>query len=380
MNATRMLLAIVLAVATGRSLLALPYTVLHTFSGPDGSRPEGIVLVGSRLYGSTDFEGANGHGTIFALDVDGTGFEVLRHPVPLETGSGAPIAVGGATIYGTSVANAGAVFQMDTDGTNYQTVFPFTTLANHLWRPRGFALSGSTLYGTTQEGGLGTGGVYRVNTDGTGYQQLHAFTAAEGTALYAPTVSGSTIYAINVNGGVHASGMIYRIETDGSGFDVLHDFLPNDGSPAGSLLEHEGVLYGGMDDFIFRINIDGTGFEVLHTFNFTNGFGASTSLVYSGGSLYGGTLSTVFRIDADGSDFRTLHTFNPNTDGRPFGPLVMSGKTLFGTNLFNSATGNDGRIYSLVVPEPQTWLLIALGWPALACRGGLWRRAARRGE
>src|SRR3990172_4202518 len=49
------------------------YTLLHSFSGPDGEHPSAaLVLAGdSALYGSTTSGGAFGHGTIFRVNSAG---------------------------------------------------------------------------------------------------------------------------------------------------------------------------------------------------------------------------------------------------------------------------------------------------------------------
>jgi uncharacterized repeat protein (TIGR03803 family) len=62
------------------------FTNLHTFSatsGPsyansDGALPQGLILSGNTLYGEANVGGANGNGTVFALNTDGTGFTNLH--------------------------------------------------------------------------------------------------------------------------------------------------------------------------------------------------------------------------------------------------------------------------------------------------------------
>ena len=57
--------------------------ILHSFTGDDGLMPtDGLILVGSTLYGTThggsDGSGNPHDGTCFKVNVDGTGFSVLR--------------------------------------------------------------------------------------------------------------------------------------------------------------------------------------------------------------------------------------------------------------------------------------------------------------
>ena len=65
------------------------YQVLHEFAGKpdDGATPYGsLTLVGSRLYGMTSTGGSggisgggSGYGVIFAIDTDGSNYQVLHH-------------------------------------------------------------------------------------------------------------------------------------------------------------------------------------------------------------------------------------------------------------------------------------------------------------
>ena len=55
------------------------FTPLHTFSGADGSGPYGALAVGSDnlLYGTTENGGTSSWGTVFRVNLDGTGFQTL---------------------------------------------------------------------------------------------------------------------------------------------------------------------------------------------------------------------------------------------------------------------------------------------------------------
>src|SRR5262249_15156349 len=61
------------------------FQVLHGFTGGqispsnDGGMPYGAVTVyGSKIYGMTRFGGASTRGTIFSINTDGTGFQILH--------------------------------------------------------------------------------------------------------------------------------------------------------------------------------------------------------------------------------------------------------------------------------------------------------------
>ena len=107
------------------------FTNLYTFSivdpfsltNIDGANPPAsLVLYGARLFGITEYGGFNNHGTIFAINTDGTGF---------------------TNLYNFTASTVSATY------TNMDGVNPST----------GLVPAGSKLYGTTSAGGIwGSGG------------------------------------------------------------------------------------------------------------------------------------------------------------------------------------------------------------------------------
>lgn len=153
--------------------------VLSTNS--DGGFPPAILtLLGNTLYGTANGGGTYGHGTVFAINTDGSGFRNLHnfYPFPVPP------------------------YQNSADGIS----------------PAGgrLALSGNTLYGTTASGGAAGGGiVFAVNTDGTGFTNLHSLVGGtEGAAPFtAPTMSGNILYGTANYGGSPGatSGTLFRL-------------------------------------------------------------------------------------------------------------------------------------------------------------------------
>jgi uncharacterized repeat protein (TIGR03803 family) len=202
------------------------FTNLHSFSpisgalfsNPDGAYPLGdLVLSGSTLYGTASEGGAEGNGTIFAVNIDGTGFTNLHnfsvayaHPSGYYTNDDGAnpfggLVISGNRIYGTAVyggqTGQGAVFALGTDGTGFINLHTFATVARdstgYLTNRDGanpsatLVSAGNLLCGTTQNGGpFGHGTVFALPTTGISFNQLHAFTGGEASA--APhTASGS---------------------------------------------------------------------------------------------------------------------------------------------------------------------------------------------
>ena len=343
----------------------------------DGGNPQAaLVASGSALYGTASQLGSGGSGTVFALSL-ATGYAVL-HPF---TKLSAPYYSDGT----------------NTDGANPEA---------------GLILSGNTLYGTAEYGGTnGEGTVFRVNTDGSGFTNLHNFAAIPHAStknsdganpIGGLVLSGSTLYGTAQNGGTNGWGTIFAVEANGMGFTNLYHFA--DGSDgalpvAGFILSGNTLYgttsYGGSSNTgggtVFAINTNGTGFTNLHSFtaqvNGANGDGYAprAGLVLLGNTLYGtasggGTsgYGTVFAVNINGTGFVTLHSFSAvqtnstgvptNSDGTyPYGTLVISSNTLFGTAAFGGTNG-DGTLFSLLALGPELSIArsgtnVILTWP-----------------
>ena len=89
-----------LALAAGQ---AQTYSVLHQFSGSDGSLPRGrLVLSGSTLYGTTSSGGSSGWGVAFKVSTDGSGYTVLKSFSVPDGANPDGLALAGNTLYGTT--------------------------------------------------------------------------------------------------------------------------------------------------------------------------------------------------------------------------------------------------------------------------------------
>jgi uncharacterized repeat protein (TIGR03803 family) len=362
------------------SAAAQIFTTLHAFTAVDfnagtnydGANPSSKLILSSNiLYGVTQDGGTNGNGTVFAINIDGTGFTIL-HSFTAGDGS-----------------------------------FPNFTNADGA-APTGLTLSGGTLYGISYGGGTnGSGTVFAVSTNGAGFTVLHTFAAGSGSfpnftnsdganPVTGLILSGSTLYGTATQGGTNASGTVFAVNTNGTGFTMLHAFAPLDQTygtniegayPYNGLILSDSTLYGTASQggtngsgTVFSVNTDGTGFAVLHTFkklefqldsNFgTNSDGISPDgLILSGGTLYGtaaggGTngTGTVFAINTNSAALIVLHTFAAsdgyftnftenititNDDGaNPYAGLILSGNTLYGIT-FAGGTNSSGTMFAM---------------------------------
>ena len=283
------------------------FSILHSFTSypSDGDTPvAGLTISGSTLYGTTASGGSDisKHGTVFKINTDGTGYSLLHKFNPNSTGDGdfpyGGLTLASSTLYGTASeggANGlGTVFKINTDGTGFSLVHSFSGSGMGATPHDTLAISGSTLYGVTSTA------VYKVNVDGSGYTLLHTF--AGGADGMSPsgglTLAGVTLYGSTASGGADNSGTIYRINPDGTGYGTLYSFTGgvSDGkNPRGDVLVVGSTLFGttsASHTTVYQVNTDGTDFALLHSFgSIPDGFEPHAGLILSQSVLFGTTFS-----------------------------------------------------------------------------------------
>ncbi len=153
-------------------------------------------------------------------------------------------------------------FRVNADGTDFTNLYIFHGSDGQ--NPTGgLTPSGNTLYGTTFGGG-GTGKhgtIFEINTDGSGFATLFTFSGTNGSAAVAPMILfGNTLFGTTRSGGTNVAGSIFRIDTDGNNFTNLYSFTNGlDGSlPESVLAISSNFLFGTTTagwDFQFRHDI-----------------------------------------------------------------------------------------------------------------------------
>jgi uncharacterized repeat protein (TIGR03803 family) len=321
------------------------FTILHSFTGgDDGDTPESrLVLSGSTLYGTTAGGGVNRGGTVFSINTSGMNFTPLYSFTGGNDG-GNPntggLILSGGVLYGTTVGggtnNNGTVFKINTGNSSFTSLYSFSATA---YCPQensytnsdganpssGLVLSGGTLYGTANGGGVnGVGTVFAINTGGTGFTNLHSFsqvinsTNSDGAGPAAGLVlAGGRLYGSANGGGSYGSGTLFSLNINGTGFTLLHTFtdgpLGDGGNPSEDMILFGTTLIGddGAGD-VFAINTNGTDYLILYSLNGTtdgaqaggpDGGPQSGGLVLASGTLYGtaeaqgaGGYGTVFAL------------------------------------------------------------------------------------
>lgn len=283
-----------------------------------------------------------------------------------------------STTLGGGTIGQGALFTIDTEGTNYAVEHNFFT-SNSGMQPSGdLAIDGSTLFGTTEFGGASSpfiGTVYSVGTDGTSPVILHEFAggATDGARPAGGVLRiGSTLYGTTITGGDDDAGTIFSVGTDGSNFTLLHEFDDTNGlSPVGGLVLANGKFFGttdigGQDDLglLYSIDTDGSNYTVLH--EFTEDLDGERpdgafpgEIIANGNTIYGVTgeggtdeAGAIYKINSDGTGYSVLHSFEEDAFGEypeggfPRNAMAISGTTLVGTTTFGGA--NDlGVVFSI---------------------------------
>jgi uncharacterized repeat protein (TIGR03803 family) len=360
---TFMFLFLTLAAQSAR---AQTFTVIHTFTGPDGSYPQTGVTIDAagNLYGTTVGGGATGNGTVFELSNPGSGW-VLN------------------------------------------TLYSFSWLSSGGSDPQGritVAQDGS-LYGTAQYGGIGQcfegygcGVVFRLEAASPGESWtetvVHSFSGKsdggnpQGDLTFD---AAGDIYGIAGGGGSpggdciwpspYSCGTAYKLTPSSNGWliSVLHYFQMEiagywgtDGSsPRGGLvLDNAGNVYGTTlqggrhgDGTIYQLSPHGSRWteQIL---NNSDGVPSNDGLIMdASGNIYGTTLyggdndaGTVFELSlVNGTwTYNTIFAAFPSDGGNctdlgcgPQGRLLMDAAgNLYGTTIGGGAYGY-GNVFKL---------------------------------
>ena len=235
------------------------------------------------LYGAARTGGTNGTGTLFRIARDGTGFQVL-HTFAANTSaanSGLTVTVDGAAptgqlvqdadgvLYGTASSGGnngrGTVFRINADGTGFQVLHHFSAAAftegvaknDDGTLPFGGLVDGNDgfLYGmASQAGRNGFGVIFAIKPDGSEFNTLHTFSNTDGARPLAELQLGTDgkLYGTTAGGGVSSGttvsglGTLFAIDRTGTNFTKLHDFVNANGTgPSSKVIEQApGVFLG----------------------------------------------------------------------------------------------------------------------------------------
>jgi uncharacterized repeat protein (TIGR03803 family) len=363
-----------LATASDTSAADSRLSVLHTFTGADGSRSAASLVQATdgNFYGTTQDGGAFTRGTIFRMTP--AGVVTVMHSFAGGVDGNTPLAAltqaTDGNFYGTTYfgggLSLGCVFRMTPAG-SVTIIHGFGTGTDGA-NPRAALIQASdgNLYGTTEKGGgRDRGTFFGMTLTGQTIFKYEFSGAADGAYPFAPVIQAKNgaLYGTVRSGDFSTFGRVFRVF--GGVVSVLHTFTSGaDGAnPVAALLEGaDGNLYGTThfggtfnQGTAFRMTPGGAVTIIKSFSGGTDGANPDTALIQPrDGNFYGAASASA--TAGDGTLYKmsplgvvtTLHTFTGGTDGgTPLGGLIeaAAGK-LYGTTSESGASA-DGVIYRL---------------------------------
>lgn len=354
-------------------------TTLHNFSSLlSGSQPWGTPFQASngKLYGMTN-TGGNGYGTIFSYDISASSLQKLLDfygKLNGETPKGKLVLASDGKLYGTTQyggsGGSGTIFSFDPVAKTLSKLLDLNSTTGDT--PVGGLVQGNDgkLYGLSFRGGYyGKGTLYRFDP-GTGQLSVRvSFTGTNGANPSGRLVQASNgkFYGLTSAGGTYGYGTLFVYDNQASTFTKLVDF---DGTskgrqPLGSLIQAtNGKLYGltyqgGQNSVGVMFSYDPATSTFTKLYDFTgttiSGGGALPSgelCQSSDGKLYGFTYQggtsnegTIFSYDISTSGFTKLYDLSASTSGKlpPAGLTEASNGKLYGLT-YEGGSSNLGTL------------------------------------
>ena len=385
-----------LAAVTAPSVQAQTFTVLHQFTGPDGTTPlAGLTMDrAGNLYGTAYLGGQGlgycnlGCGTVYKLTHTASGwvFSTLYFFTGDDGANPRARVVFGpdGALYGTTtqggVNGRGVVFQLRPPAN-------FCHAVQCLWTEtilHTFAIGGNygaypgkgdlvfdsagNIYGTTEDGGDSFGGtVYQlVRSNGSWTENvLHSFSGGnDGSRPLAGLVMDNqgNFYGTTQSGGSTQAGTVYQLTHSGSGWTetVIHSFDDNtEGSiPYGGLIfDAAGHLYGttstggpGFAGGVYELTPSGGGWTSNVLYSFSAYIGSRASLTFGpNGELYG-TLNLgdvdVFQLTQSGGQWN-LTGIKGRTNDDPEGNVILDAQGHLYTTGSQGGPNQDGLVLEI---------------------------------
>jgi uncharacterized repeat protein (TIGR03803 family) len=399
-----LLTAVTLAAAplAGGQIVGYRMTTLAVFNGTDGRLPGGGLYLDAHgnLYGTAEYGGANGDGTIFELAAGS------HTPTTLVNFNGTNDDGGPATsltcdpsgnFYGaTALGGAygcGTVFELPFGSNSVTTLATFngingeTPISGLLRDPQG------NLYGTTEWGGpgftspeSGYGTVFEIPFGSQTVKTLVNFNDSNGQECCGNLISDASgnLYGTTYQGGPNECGTVFMLAAGTHALSTVATFNGTDGAEPGSQLAFDarGNLYGTTDEgganqwgTVFEIPAGTNTVKTLASFNGSkNGDSSDGVICDANGDLFGtcGLGGNSYYIDGGGTAFELAAGSNvitplvdfDGTNGEfPSSGLILDASgNLYGTTGGGlGGAGNYGTIFELspiYLPDPATGSLL----------------------
>ena len=351
----------------------LTLSTLYSFSGGnDGANPNGLILATNGiLYGTTQYGGTNGSGTIFQVNSASALLGIYSFNAATDgTTPFAGLTQGpDGNFYGTAFQGGafdnGTVFKVSAAGVFTNFISLNITNGDLPYAGLTLGLDGNFFGATYQGGASGRGTVFKMTPDGL-LTTIYSFSGGggDGGFPHATLAQGAdgNLYGTTHKGGAFDSGTVFKIRTNGTLTTLVSFNNTNGASSYGALVRAEDGNFYGTTAFggssgngtIFRLDPSG---QFTNIYSFTGGVGGAQPMAglfaASDGNLYGTTanggafgLGTVFRMLPNGAITNLVH-FDGVHGANPQAPLADGPDgNLYGTTQYGGAN-SQGTIFKI---------------------------------
>ena len=371
LSSSNALLTVIPGSAAGTRL-----ATLHAFTGGnDGSSPSGLTLAtDSNLYGTTQFGGAQHHGSVFRVSPGGIVSNIASFGVEGFGPANGVVQGLDGNFYGTTqfggTNSTGNVFRMTPTGV-LSNLYSFTGGVDGNSPVAGLIRGADgNFYGTTKSGGnFGDGTIFKITPAGV-ISNLYSFTGnTDGSSPTNALVqdAAGNFYGVTPFGGSHGFGNVFQLTANGA-FTTIYSFTGgSDGKyPNGPLaLGSDGNLYGTTKHNLFHgFEFYGTVFKLtprgaytlLYMQNTPDGHYSSAGMIQGGDGNFYGTMEFGGTINNNGTAFyitpggvpTTLVNFDGFDEGsQPETPLTQGADgNFYGTTSANGP-GGHGTVFRI---------------------------------
>ncbi|HNS12862.1 MAG TPA: T9SS type A sorting domain-containing protein [Bacteroidia bacterium] len=266
---------------------------------------------------------------------------------------------------GGGAYNGGTIFKVNGDGSGLQIIYSFDSLTG-AWPTGNMVFQDGKLYGVTTGGGMwNRGGLFSFDPANLHYSALYDFDLNSGYQNLGSlcAASNNVIYGMNSFGGIDLKGTVFRYDINNSYFSLVHEFISSDGYwVTDNLLEASNHFLYGLTAFggnfgvgvLFSIDISNN--NLVNHYNFEQSTGADPQgdlIQASNGKLYGmacaGGLKNygvIYCYDPSLNHYQKVHDFD-SIDGRlPVGGLLEADNGILYGLAYHGGTNDKGTLFS----------------------------------
>jgi PEP-CTERM motif len=253
------------------------FQTLHSFTSVASS--SGLIVDGNTIYGATGLGGVNNNGTVFSMSTSGSGFQVLRDFTGgSDSGPGALIEIG-SSLFGLD--NDG-LFSIGTGGANFQVLHAFGGGPTNGFLPGAITEYNGQILGPMVGGAANNaGGIYTMDTDGSNFQIIFSMPAGDPGPTNVLVPLGTTLFGVT-SALFSQTTAVFSVNADGTGLTPLHLFSGGTLGAPGALTIVGNRIYGLTPQSIFSMDLNGGNFQTIKS-----GITPTSSLLLVGDQLYG---------------------------------------------------------------------------------------------